>query len=210
MAFTQLEDIQSQLPSGFDTALATRLLSNTEEDLKEYYNMEFVADSAMDVNLDAHQYNYKTIFRYLYIKTVTSVTIKSHDSDSYSETLTINEDYKLIEIPSLAGVYYAIELVGSYKQGLAHPYYLNVVGTKGFSEDVPTRLENAIIDYMYKQLSLFDLDTTRTNRVITGAKTGESDIRYSNDGTNNVIDSAIEDTEFVRVLKRYTAPPQVI
>lgn len=207
MAFITYDSISAQLPNGHDSALAQKLLSNIEEDLKDRYKMEFVASSSFTAELPANSYSEMRLFQYWFIKSLTSVTLKDYEGNS-SEVLTADEDYRLIEVPKVSGTYYAIELVNCYKNGVKYPYYLELVGQKGYQETVQTRIQNAIVDFLWRQLKLYTLDNTLTDRTITSARTGESQIAYgkSSNGRDQVYDSALDDPNFVKIIKRYLPP----
>lgn len=205
MAFIQYSDIAISLPDGHDQTLAERLLDNTEFDLIYNYNMEFVADSALNTDLVASSI-YQTMFYFWFIKTITSLKVK-HSEYLFEYTLVADVDYRLIEVPNMPGVYYAIELIGRYRQGIKDRYYLELIGTKGYAENVPTRIKNAIIDFLYRQLSIFNIDSTRADRLITQSDTGESSVTFSGKGiSNSTFDSAVNDNQFKSVIFKFLPP----
>lgn len=142
---------------------------------------------------------------------MTSITIKSYTDLAYSQTLTLDEDYKLFPLGSVTGVNYGIQLTGRYKKGIKAPYYLHVIGTKGYSEDVPVMLKNAIIRYMKKELGLALQDPNFEGKRIVESDTGKSGIKYymTQSTINEHTDSAFSDSAFMSTLSIFLAPPEV-
>ena len=209
MAFIEYANISASLPNGHDQALAQRLLDNIEDDLDTRFGLVFESDSNLSTELSFSTYIEQPIAYYHFIKTLSSVTLK-YNGITTGSNLEANKDYILKPVVG-NDYFYGIELVGIYRYGYRHPYSLAIEGTKGTFEDVPRRLKNAIIDFLYRQLSLFSLDSTRADRFITRAKTGESDVQFGRlgGGDNNstvIYDSALDDPKFREILQRFYLP----
>ncbi len=203
MAFIVYSDISSRIIAGTPQATVEEFLGDIEEDLLYKYKMTWVSDSPLTATLIAPEYNYKSFFHYWYFKTVTSVKIKSWEGD-YEQLLTLNDDYQLQSIKNLPDVYYGLELTNHYFKGISNPFYIELIGTKGYQTTVPTPLVNLIVKYINRELTIRATDQYNVGTKIMGAKTGESDIKFDyHVGGGKSYPSIIDWPDFSTRISRY-------
>lgn len=204
MAFIPYSDISDKIIAGTPQTTVEEFLADIEADLLDKYNMTWVSDSPLTATLKAPEYNYKSFFHYWYFKSATSVKIKSWESN-YEQLLTLSDDYQLQSIKSLPGVYYGLELTNHYFKGISNPFYIELVGTKGYQTTVPTPLVNLIVKYINRELTISNTDLYNVGNKIMGAKTGESDIKFDyHAGGGKSYPSIIDWPDFNTRISRYT------
>jgi len=208
MAFITHSDISQWLTADCDTQEVAGLLGDIESDLKADYNMRFGDDEDTTLELRVGQVNNQAIFDYWFIKSITSLKIKEYGSTS-EEVLILGTDYLLSEIDNeeCSGVYYRISLLNrNHNRGgrqISDHCYLELVGSVGFLETVPVRLQRAIARYINARLKAGQLGLTGAEGVLKRAKTGDSEVEFDTSKIEGVPDSISQYQDFLDVIKHY-------
>jgi hypothetical protein len=204
MAFLIYSNISSDLPTGSDSKLVSRLLVRLEQDLKSL-GLAFSDPSPTTEDIKGENGSYNDIFDFKLAKSITDVSLKTLGSTS-STTLTLNQDYSLVEHPSLAGYYYRIEMLN---RRLYPTEYLSMTAKFGcfidFKSGVPTDesailLQGIIIDFIIKQLRYNSTNYQQISR----SKTGDTDVQFTEIGNSKYYSSILLDPEFRSSLSYFT------
>lgn len=176
MPFITYETIAADLPQGHDPKLVSRVLRAVARKLDVAYNIRFEADQTnQTLALTPYNHEGQGNFTYWYFKKVQSVKIK--DADGNTVRLLEPKDYALrslyIRDESGEEIHYQVEL----NCQISPPYYLEVTADTGHLQCVPQDLIDALVDYISRRSNL-DAQGGQIQR----AKTGESEITYSDAG----------------------------
>jgi hypothetical protein len=200
MAFLARADIASSLPSGFDTALVDRLLVRLGVELK---GLGLVWDNPSSTTrpVKGEQNSYNSILDFNFVKTISAVNLKYEGSTS--SCLLSASQYNLVEHPNLDTYFYRIELNG-WKLNTGE--YLDITGLWGVFIDFTGTLDEKagllkgiIIDYILKQLRY----SSQNYQTISRAKTGDTDIQFSQLEGSSYKSSILKDPEFSSALNYF-------
>lgn len=195
MPFLTQSDIASRLPSGYDTALVDDLLAQIESELISL-GLKFTGFTTETRQIHADSYG-QSIWDLLPFASLSSVKIKQFNSTSET-VLTANEDYRIIEHSYVNSLYTRLELIPRQRRDLKDPQYLELIGSWGFMSTVPADLKGVIARYINSQLTY----QASGYQTITKAKTGDSDITFS-DNSQEFVSSITEYTPFLSILTKY-------
>lgn len=128
-----------------------------------------------------------------YCQSITSIKIKSYATAGYSQTLVENDDYMVFRHVKSPNPIYRVEMNSYryYNYRIARPYYLEIVGSFGFSTSLPATLEFAIANVGKRFFSL----ATGGYQSISQSKVGDTSVTIDSQPS----EQAIIDMDFANI-----------
>lgn len=199
MAFLVYDDISSELPTGANQALVGRLLLRIEQELRKcglvFAELD-VASEARKLRADSFG---QSIFSFDPISGTITASIKEYGSN-YSQLLTLDTDYILVEHPYFDTYHYRLELLDVQ---ISANHYLELSGDFGLLIDFADTdnfqvklLRSVIVEFIIKSL---DYASSGYNDTVSSS-TGDSSYTMKKSKNREYYSSIHMDPEFQEVL----------